>query len=86
MCICAAPRTPPEGVIVYGEIKAKDFQEARCFFEDRGVIFEHADTRQDNANLERMIKLSGQQDSIVVEIGKKIFVGFNPDELDLVLP
>ena len=86
MCICAAPRTPLEGVIVYGEVKAKDFQQAKSFFEDRGVIFEHADTQHNSTNLARMVELSGQQNSIVVEIGHNIFVGFKPDALDRVLP
>lgn len=86
MCICAAPRTPLEGVTVYGDYGARDFREVKTFFEDRGVIFEHADTVQSRANLERMIELSGQEDAVVVEIGKKIFIGFTPDELEHVLP
>ena len=86
MCICAVPRTPPEGVIVYGTDEARDFRQVRTFFEDRGVIFEHADTSHDQTNVDRMIELSGQQDAVVVEIGKKIFIGFTPDEIEQVLP
>lgn len=86
MCICAAPRTPLEGVTVYGGYGSRDFRDVKTFFEDRGVIFEHADTVQNKVNLERMIKLSGQEDSVVIEIGKNIFVGFTPDELEQVLP
>ncbi len=86
MCICAAPMTPLEGVIVYGRSQATDYREARRFFEDRGVVFEHADIERDQANLQRMAELSGQQNAIVIEIGQKIFVGFNPNELDRVLP
>jgi hypothetical protein len=33
-----------------------------------------------------MVALSGQQDAVVVEIGKNIFVGFTPIELESVLP
>ena len=86
MCICAAPSTPFEGVTVYGCRQAADYQEVRRFFEDRGVLFEHADIECDQANLQRMVELSGQQSAVVIEIGKKIFVGLNPEELVCVLP
>lgn len=85
MCICAAPRTPIEGVTVYGRRDNDDFQKVSTFFEDRGVVFDVADS-QDETNLQRMITLSGQQESVVVEIGRKIFVGFTPAELTRALP
>ena len=86
MCICAAPSTPFEGVIVYGRRQADDYGQVRSFFEERGVLFEHADIEHDPANLQRIVELSDQQDAVVIAIGQKIFVGFNPDELDRVLP
>lgn len=86
MCICAVPRTPIEGVNVYARKDAKDFNQVRLFFEDRGVRFEHMDVAEDPDGLDKMMSLSGQQDAVVVEIGKKIFVGFTPDELENVLP
>jgi hypothetical protein len=85
MCICAAPTTPLEGVTVYGGREARDFRQIKSFFDDRGVLFTHADI-EDQANLTHMKMLSGQQEAVVVEIGKKIFVGFVPDELETVLP
>ncbi len=86
MCICAVTRTPPEGVIVYGRDEARDFQQVYRFFENRGVLFEHADVACDAAKLQRMVELSGQQQAVVIEIGRQIFVGFSPDELEQVLP
>jgi hypothetical protein len=86
MCICAAPTTPWEGVTVYGRPTARDFREVKNFFDDRGVVFTHTDIERDQAGLERMVNLSGQQEAVVVEIGKKIFVGFQPAELETVLP
>jgi hypothetical protein len=86
MCICAAPRTPVEGVNVYASKDARDYNEVRIFFEDRGVRFKHLDVAENADNLAKMKSLSGQQDEVVVEIGKKIFVGFTPDELQSVLP
>lgn len=86
MCICAVTRTPPEGVTVYGRSEARDFQQVYRFFENRGVLFEHADVEYDSAKLQRMAELSGQEQAVVIEIGCKIFVGFNPDELEQALP
>ncbi len=86
MCVCAVPTTPVEGVTVYGHSKASDFRQVRAYFEDRGVIFDHADPEQDQGHRERMVTLSGQQEAIVIEIGKNIFIGFNPAELERVLP
>jgi hypothetical protein len=77
---------PFEGVTVYGRHKARDFQQVQSFFEDRGVIFDHTDIDRDQGGLERMVTLSGQQEAVVIEIGKKILVGFNPDQLEAVLP
>jgi len=85
MCICAAPRTPFEGVTVYGRQDRTDFQKVETFFEDRGVLFTFADVQQ-QANQERIISLSGQEEAVVIEIGRKIFVGFTPTELERALP
>jgi hypothetical protein len=86
MCICAAPSTPFEGVTVYGRRQAADYQEVRRFFEARGVIFDHADIEGDPISSQRIVELSGQKDAVVIEIGKNIFVGLNPEALDCVLP
>lgn len=86
MCICAAPRTPVEGVIVYGRQLADDYQAVCRFFRDRGVQFEPAEVEDDPANLQVMTALSGQQEATVIKIGKKILVGFDQVELDRVLP
>ena len=85
MCICAAPTTPLEGVTIYGSRESRDFRQVKSFFDDRGVLYTHADIN-DQANLAQMKTLSGQHEAVVVEIGKKIFVGFVPDELETVLP
>ena len=86
MCICAGPITPLEGVTVYGRTDSRGFHDVRRFFNDRGVIFTHADTSGDQENQDKMISLSGQEESVVVEIGKKIFVGFVPEQIETALP
>lgn len=86
MCICAPPRTPVEGVIIYARPGEPDYESLRCFFEDRGVLFEHEDVGSDPAALERMRCLSDQTDRAVVAIGSTVFVGFTPAELERALP
>ncbi len=86
MCVCASPRTPVEGVTVYGRQHANDVRQVQDFFEDRGVVYDYANIERDNSSRERMAVLSGQEENVVVEIGKKIFVGFEPAELERILP
>ena len=84
--MCAGPITPLEGVTVYGRTDSRGFYDVRRFFNDRGVIFTHADTSADQENQDKMINLSGQEESVVVEIGKKVFVGFVPEQIETALP
>lgn len=86
MCICAAPRTPLEGVNVFGHSRARDFQQLQSFFEDRGVVVTYTDVEQDQIAAERMLSLSGQNSAVVTQIGRRIFVGFNPGEIETALP
>jgi hypothetical protein len=86
MCICAAPRTPLEGVNVFGHGSARDFQQLQSFFEDRGVIVAYRDVEHDQIAVERMLTLSGQGQAVVTQIGQRVFVGFNPAEIETALP
>ncbi len=86
MCICAIPPTPVEGVTVYGRGSACDFQQVRRFLEDRGVLFRQVDVERDKDSLAHMKALSGQERAVVVEIGKKVLVGFDPVALERALP
>jgi hypothetical protein len=71
MCICAAPINPFEGVIVYGRRQADDYCQVRSFFEERGVLFEHADIERDPANLQRIVELSDQQDAVGSRLARR---------------
>jgi hypothetical protein len=86
MCLCAGLITPLEGVTVYGRNDSRGFHDVRRFFNDRGVIFTHADTSSDQENQDKMISLSGQEESVVVEIGRNVFVGFVPEQIETALP
>jgi glutaredoxin len=86
MCVCAPPRTPVEGVTVYGRSGAQDVRKVQQFFEDRGVVFDYVDLDRQPAEVDRVVSLSGQHEAAVVEIGRRIFVGYEPDALESVLP
>jgi glutaredoxin len=86
MCVCAPPRTPVEGVTIYGRSRAEDVRRVQSFFEDRGVVFDYADIEQDADAANRAMELSGQRDAVVVAIGSRVFVGFDPSALDSALP
>jgi hypothetical protein len=86
MCICSNYRTPLEGVNVYARPEAGDFRQVKLFFEDRGVVYKYKDISRDVDELSHMQEVSGQQEEVVIEIGKKIFVGFDRVGLERVLP
>ena len=86
MCICAPPRTPPEGVVIYGQPEWPDVRSLFSFFEDRGVVYDAENVARQPDALERMQCLSGQTALAVTVIGKAVFVGYVPDQIERVLP
>ncbi|MBN1233708.1 MAG: glutaredoxin family protein [Candidatus Coatesbacteria bacterium] len=51
------------------------------FLKDRGVAFTEIDVSRDHNAAQRMIQKSGQIGVPVVEIGSRIIVGFNQNEI-----
>jgi len=58
----------------------------RNFLEDRGVVFDYVDIEQAADGAACMMELSGQRDAVVVAIGSRVFVGFDPSALERALP
>jgi glutaredoxin len=50
------------------------------------VAFQDIDVSINPQAMKEMGELSGQKDRPVVLVNRQVFVGFNPDELDLVVP
>lgn len=51
------------------------------FLREKNIIFENIDISQDERTREEIIKKSGQMGVPVVEIGKKIIVGFDREKI-----
>ncbi len=86
MCVCAPPRTPPEGVVIYARPEWSDFAALRNFFEDRGVVYDYENVVQQPAALQHMQRLSGQTEQAVTAIGSAVFIGYVPNEIERLLP
>jgi glutaredoxin len=56
------------------------------YFLRKGVAFQDLDVLMNPQAMKEMVELSGQKDLPVVLVNRQVFVGFNPDELDLVVP
>jgi len=52
----------------------------------RGVAFQDLDISTNTQAMKEIEELSGQQDRPVVLVNQRVFIGFNRDELDLVVP
>jgi glutaredoxin-like YruB-family protein len=55
---------------------------AKEYFDGKGVEYEDVDVSSDPVAAKEMIVKSGQRGVPVVDIGGKIFVGFQPDAFD----
>jgi len=54
---------------------------AKDFFKENDIEFEDIDVSSDRKAAEEMIEKSGQMGVPVIEIGRKIIVGFNMEEI-----
>ncbi len=55
---------------------------AKRYLRDKGITFEDIDVSKDTAKAREMIEKSGQMGVPQIEIGGKIIVGFDKDEID----
>ena len=54
---------------------------AKDFLKDNKIAFEDIDVSKDRKKAQEMIEKSGQMGVPVIEIGEKIIVGFNKEEI-----
>jgi glutaredoxin-like YruB-family protein len=74
-------KTEPAKVTVYSTPTCPYCVMAKDFLRQNKIKFEDIDVASDKAKAQEMIKKSGQMGVPVIEIGNKIIVGFNKDEL-----
>lgn len=58
----------------------------KAFFNRKGVAFEDLDVSKDPQELQRMRELSGQVERPVALINDKVVVGYDPVELEPLVP
>lgn len=56
-------------------------QQAMAWLDARGVAYEKIDVTADEAAMEEMIRLSGQDLAPVIQVNGKVLADFGPDQL-----
>ena len=77
---------PAVDITVYRTPTSIEGIQAQEYFLRRGLAFQDLDVSINPQAMKEMGELSGQKDRPVVLVNRRVFVGFNPDELDLVVP
>ncbi len=65
-------------VIVYSTPTCPYCVYAKNFFKEKGVQFEDVDVSRDRTRAMEMVEKSGKMGVPVIDIGRKIIVGFQP--------
>ena len=73
-------------VTIYRTPTSTDGKQAKDFFERKGVAYQDFDITSDPIAYHQMEVVSGQVDQTVIVVGQKVFVGFNQEELEPVVP
>ncbi len=58
---------------------------AKEFFESKGVKYKNINVAEDRKALDHMVEISGQMGVPVIEIGKKIIIGFDKTAIEKAL-
>jgi len=77
---------PAVDITLYRTPVSSEGKQAQEYFERKGVAFEDLDVSLNPIALKIMEDLSGQFERPVIAVNRQVFIGFNPDELDLVVP
>ncbi len=76
----------PIDVTIYRTPASREGTDLKSFFDRKGVCYEDLDVQADPRAFEIMQKISGQTIRPVVVIDNRVFVGFDPEELDHFVP
>ena len=69
-------------VTIYSTERCSFCRAAKEYFDSKGVHYNEIDVGSDMEKAREMIDKSGQTGVPVIEIGKKIIIGFNQDAID----
>lgn len=76
----------PVDITLYRILTSREGYDVKCYFDRKGVRYEDLDVQVSPQALERMKQLSGQSARPVIVINERVFVGFDPEELDHFVP
>jgi glutaredoxin 3 len=77
---------PSVFVTIYSTPASVEGEEARNFFNRKGVPFEELDVSADPQALQRLRELSGQIDRPVIVVNDRVFVGFDDSQMESAVP
>jgi Glutaredoxin. len=77
---------PAVDITIYRTANSAEGIEAQAYFLRKGIAFEDLDISVNPEALSKIEELSGQKERPVIVVNRKTFVGFSPDEMDLVVP
>jgi glutaredoxin len=60
--------------------------QAQDYFSRKGLAFADVDVSTNPLAFKKIEELSGQTKQVVIVVNQQVFIGFKPDELDLVVP
>lgn len=77
---------PAVDITLYLAPSMKEGEQARAYFNRRGVAYEVLDVSSDPEALSKMQELSDQTERPVVVINDQVLVGYQPEQFDLFVP
>jgi len=77
---------PAVDITLYRTSTLAEGLQAQAYFLRKGVAFNDLDISADQQARQEMIDLSGQMERPVITVNGRVFIGFNPVDLELVVP
>lgn len=77
---------PAVDITIYRTTNSAEGIQAQAYFLRKGIAFEDFDISTNSQAKSKIEEISGQTERPVILVNQKSFVGFNPDDLDLVVP
>ena len=77
---------PAVDITVYRAASSAEGTQAQAYFLRKGLAFDDLDISINPQAKSKIEEISGQQERPVIVVNQKTFIGFNSDELDLVVP
>jgi glutaredoxin len=77
---------PSVDVTIYSIPTSPEGQQARHFFERKGIPFTEFDVSTDSQALQKLQELSGQTNRPAIIVDERVFVGFDLSQLESAVP